>query len=48
MKGKSNGEVGDSLIWWRKSITLLEGSHASPARPSDINSINVKVKVKNQ
>jgi len=31
--------------WGRKSITLLEGSLASPAPPSDRNSINLKVKV---
>jgi hypothetical protein len=31
--------------WWRKSITLLEGSQATPARPSVRNNVNLAVRV---
>jgi hypothetical protein len=37
------GKVGDTLLWaGRKSFILLERSQASPARPSDMDSVKVK------
>jgi hypothetical protein len=41
------GEVRDTLIWGgRKSIILLEGALASPARPYDRNGMKMQMKVK--
>jgi len=40
------GEVRDTLIWGgKKSITLLEGALAPPARPSDGNVMKMEVKM---
>jgi hypothetical protein len=41
MKGKSTGKLKDTFIWRRKSI-LLEGSQASPDRPSDKDTMKMK------
>lgn len=41
--------VRDSCLWEggeRKIITVLEGSQASPARPSDMSSIKIEINIK--
>jgi hypothetical protein len=37
------GELADTSVWERKRITLLEGSHALPARISDKDVMKVKM-----